>query len=84
LWIEVLESVNAGELLSQALDEGAAYIPGVSFFAGGEGRNAAGLNFTAVAPQEITEGIRRPANVLCRAAASRKPVGSPPLIINSL
>ncbi|WP_130861567.1 hypothetical protein [Bacilliculturomica massiliensis] len=76
MWIEILELVNAGELLSQALEEGAAYIPGASFFAGCESRDAAGLNFTAVAPQEITEGIRRPANVLCRAAASRKPVGS--------
>lgn len=58
LWVELPKEFDTSELIDRALEKGVAYIPGESFFAGDDGKNAMRLNFTSVSEEEIVEGIK--------------------------
>jgi len=58
-WLELPESVDAGELLKTAVDLGVAFVPGVSFFADGSGRNTMRLNFTHNDFEGTVAGMKR-------------------------
>jgi len=58
-WLELPESVDAGELLKTAVDLGVAFVPGVSFFADGSGKNTMRLNFTHNDFEGTVTGMKR-------------------------
>jgi len=59
LWATLPEGADTMELLSAALQERVAFVPGASFFACGGGNNTMRLNFSNSSPQQIFEGIAR-------------------------
>jgi 2-aminoadipate transaminase len=63
LWVMLPNSVDANELLHEALRQNVAFVPGDSFFApnrqGPESRRHFRLNFSHARPNEIREGIDR-------------------------
>jgi 2-aminoadipate transaminase len=59
LWVTFPETVNATELLKEAIKEKVAYVPGTPFFADGTGHNTARFNFSYCNEATIQEGIRR-------------------------
>ena len=69
LWVDLPESVNAGELLERAEAAGVTYVKGADFFpaGSGEGRSAARLAFSYPSPDEIREGVSRLAGLLAPA-----------------
>jgi DNA-binding transcriptional MocR family regulator len=71
LWLELPDSVDAGELLVRAEDAGVTFVRGADFFpvASGLGRNAARLAFSYVSPDEIREGVARLATLLAPVGA---------------
>lgn len=64
LWVTLPEPVNATDLLSDALAEKVAFVPGEAFHADGSGRNTLRLNFSNSTPERIHEGIARLGRVL--------------------
>jgi 2-aminoadipate transaminase len=56
--------VSAGELLTRAIEQNVAFVPGEEFHLNGAGKNTMRLNFTKSNPSEIREGIRRLADLL--------------------
>jgi 2-aminoadipate transaminase len=71
LWLDLPESVDAGELLVRAEAAGVTFVRGTDFFpaASGLGRSAARLAFSYVSPEEIREGVSRLAHLLAPVAA---------------
>jgi 2-aminoadipate transaminase len=63
LWVTLPEGADAQKLFDAALWENVAFVPGDSFYAPNghqpEGRRHMRLNFSAAAPEQIREGIRR-------------------------
>ncbi len=59
LWVELPETVDTRVLLAEALAHEVAFVPGDSFFPNRGGKNAMRLNFSAMPPDRIEEGIRR-------------------------
>ncbi|MGC9334140.1 MAG: PLP-dependent aminotransferase family protein [Anaerolineae bacterium] len=60
LWAQMPESMDAEELLSIAVEEKVAFVPGHAFYPGsGDGRCCMRLNFSYCVPEIIEEGIRR-------------------------
>ncbi|HVI94679.1 MAG TPA: hypothetical protein VM753_11775, partial [Anaeromyxobacter sp.] len=57
---------DAAELLTHALAEGLAFVPGGEFHPEGEGKDALRLNFTHSAPARIAEGVARLARAFGR------------------
>jgi 2-aminoadipate transaminase len=64
LLVTLPAEVDAGRLLSRALEQGIAFVPGEEFHLGGSGRNTLRLNFSHPQPERIEAGIRRLAAVL--------------------
>jgi 2-aminoadipate transaminase len=69
LWATAPEGIDTGELLTEALAEKVAFVPGAAFHPCGGGERSMRLNFSYSAPQVIEEGIRRLGRVLSRALA---------------
>lgn len=71
LWIDLPESVDAGELLGKAEAAGVTFVRGADFFPAGSGlgQSSARLAFSYVSPDEIREGVSRLAGLLALAAA---------------
>ena len=69
VWLDLPESVDAGELLGRAQEAGVTFVQGSDFFPAGSGggRNAARLAFSFVSPDEIREGVSRLAGLLAPA-----------------
>lgn len=57
LWVELPESVNATELLMEAVNRGVAYIPGSNFYTT-ETHNHIRLNYSHPSIDDIVEGIK--------------------------
>jgi 2-aminoadipate transaminase len=68
LWLRFPETMNASEILREAIKEKVAFVGGTAFFADGSGHNTARLNFSNADPGRIREGISRLAGVLHRMA----------------
>jgi DNA-binding transcriptional MocR family regulator len=64
LLLRLPEDRSATTLLPRALDQGVAYVPGASFFPGGDGQNTMRLNFVSPALAEIEEGVARLARAI--------------------
>lgn len=69
LWVELPEAVDTRALLADALQHEVAFVPGDSFFPSRGGRNAMRLNFSAMPPDRIEEGIRRLGGMVREALA---------------
>ena len=63
IWGELPESVDATELLQEALKEKVAFVPGASFYAEGGHANTIRLNFSNASEEMIREGMTRLAKV---------------------
>lgn len=65
VWLTLPENIDTWELLPKAIDEQqVAFIPGGAFAFEGGHRNTMRLNFSAVEPTAIREGVARLATVL--------------------
>ena len=59
LWLTLPESMDAAELLKEAIKDKVAFVPGAAFFPNGGGHNAMRLNFSNAKEEMIEEGIAR-------------------------
>lgn len=59
LWVTLPEHINSTDMLSEAIQEKVAYVPGEFFYADGSGQNTMRLNFSFCSPEKINEGISR-------------------------
>lgn len=66
LWAHIAGGGDAAELLTHALAEGLAFVPGGEFHPEGEGKATLRLNFTHSAPARIAEGVARLARAFGR------------------
>ncbi len=65
VWVTLPEYVDTGSMLAEALEAGVTFVPGDSFFPDGkEGKNSMRINFSFESPENITEAIRRLAEVI--------------------
>ena len=70
VWVTLPDGVDTYPLLQKAIDAGVVFIPGAAFTPSDEPSNKLRLAFSAVAPDAITEGVRRLAPVLREAIAA--------------
>ncbi len=59
LWVELPAGVNTTTLLTKAVENSVAYIPGSAFYPEGGGDNTMRLNYSKPNETEIEEGIKR-------------------------
>jgi 2-aminoadipate transaminase len=59
LWVKLPQEVDCQELLTEALQEKVAFVPGTAFYPDGRGRDAMRLTFATCSTEKIDEGIRR-------------------------
>ncbi len=64
VWVTLPAEVDATELLSAAIEQGVAFVPGGPFHPDGSGRNTMRLNFSNASPERIATGIARLGNAL--------------------
>ena len=64
IWGELPEGMDAAKLLTAALKEKVAFIPGESFYVEGGHRNTLRVNFSNATPDNIREGFRRLARAI--------------------
>jgi 2-aminoadipate transaminase len=67
LWVTLPPSLDAHELLADALRHKVAFVPGTPFYARTIRRNALRLNFSHPPPEQIEVGIQRLGEILARA-----------------
>lgn len=72
VWVRLPAMMDAGRLLSRALEEGVAFVPGGEFHVEGGGDNTLRLNFTHATPERLREGVARLARVVGEGACSRR------------
>ena len=58
-WIDLPDAIDAAALLPDASERGVPYVSGADFCAGGGGRSSLRLAFSAVPPEQISEGVAR-------------------------
>jgi DNA-binding transcriptional MocR family regulator len=58
-WVRLSRGGNAAELLSLAIEEGLAFVPGGEFHPQGQGLDTIRLNFTHAAEPRLREGVER-------------------------
>ncbi|MBN1595956.1 PLP-dependent aminotransferase family protein [candidate division FCPU426 bacterium] len=71
LWVMLPGNLNALSLLSRAIEQKVAYVPGEPFFPSGGGHNTLRLNFSFAADDQIDVGIARLGRVFKEALAQR-------------
>ncbi|NJM40180.1 MAG: aminotransferase class I/II-fold pyridoxal phosphate-dependent enzyme [Anaerolineae bacterium] len=59
VWVTFPDHINDYELLKKAIDQKVTFVPGSSYYAYQDVRNAIRLSFTQPTPEEIVEAIRR-------------------------
>jgi 2-aminoadipate transaminase len=64
LWVTLPEGLDSRQILSDAVKEKVAFVPGHSFHAYGGGERTLRLNFSYPTPEVIEEGIRRLGTVI--------------------
>lgn len=64
LWATLPEGLDTTQILTSAIKEKVAYVPGESFHPNGGGKNTMRLNFSMATPERITAGIERLAHVV--------------------
>lgn len=68
LLVTLPEPIDTTALLSEALKQHVAFVPGEEFHLAGQGRNTLRLNFSNAQPRAIEAGVGRLAEVVKRAA----------------
>jgi 2-aminoadipate transaminase len=58
-WVDLPGTLDAGDLLAEATERGVPYVKGADFCAGGGGTASVRLAFSAVAAEQIGEGLGR-------------------------
>ena len=71
IWVELPPSINAREILMDALKEKVAFIPGGGFFPNSNQENTFRLSFSTMPDEKIREGIKRLGRVLHRTMDQR-------------
>jgi 2-aminoadipate transaminase len=66
VWVEVPDTVDTSEMLSDAAEAGVTYLPGSMFYPDEGGESSLRLSFTFVKPPAITEGIQTLADCIRR------------------
>jgi 2-aminoadipate transaminase len=64
VWLRLPAGLDSREMLAKALGARVAYVPGHAFYADGSGSAELRLSFCFPTPAQITEGVRRLAEVL--------------------
>ena len=64
VWVTVPEGVDTKAMQPLAVSERVAYVPGIGFYADGQGRRNMRLSYCLPPPDRIREGVRRLAGVL--------------------
>ncbi|MDQ1679278.1 MAG: 2-aminoadipate transaminase [Frankiaceae bacterium] len=64
VWLTTPEGVDTKAMQPLAISERVAYVPGVGFYADGNGRRDMRLSYCLPPPERIREGVRRLAGVL--------------------
>lgn len=64
LWVKMPEEVNTSKILTEAVDQGVAYIPGSNFFVDPSITNYIRLNYSFPSEDDIVEGIGILGNLL--------------------
>ncbi|MCO6522003.1 MAG: PLP-dependent aminotransferase family protein [Snodgrassella sp.] len=64
IWVELPESINATELLSEAISRKVVFVPGETFFAHAEKNNCLRLAFVTVPEEKIDCGIKILAEII--------------------
>ncbi len=59
VWATLPPYIDTEDLLAKAIDQNVAFVPGAAAFLNGDGQNAMRLNFSAMPPHLISEGIAR-------------------------
>jgi 2-aminoadipate transaminase len=59
LWATLPDYIDTTDLLARALQEQVAFVPGRAAYLDGRGGSSMRLNFSAVADEDIREGVRR-------------------------
>lgn len=80
LWVTLPQGADADKLFEAAVRENVAFVPGDCFYApnghSDEGRRHMRLNFSAAAPDQIREGIRRLSIAVKEQLAHLQPVAA--------
>ena len=58
-WATLPSAIDTTDLLARALERDVAFVPGAGAFLDGTGTNSMRLNFSAMPPERIVEGIKR-------------------------
>jgi len=69
LWVRLPEKIDTEKMLPRALERNVAYVIGSAFYSDGGGKNTMRLSFSAATEEEIDEGIKRLAEVVCEEIA---------------
>jgi 2-aminoadipate transaminase len=79
LWLRLPDGLDCHGLLTAALEQQVAFVPGTAFFADRDaGRRFCRLNFSNAQPEQIWEGIRRLGRAVeAQMAAAASPVPEP-------
>ena len=70
-WLELLDGVDAEQLVERALQAGVAYVPGAPFYAGQPQANTARLCFSTGSAEDIHKGVGLLARVVREARDAR-------------
>jgi len=68
-WVDLPGQLDTTELLAEAGSRGVPFISGAEFCAGGGGRSSMRLAFSAVLPEQISEGVARLGGLLAETLA---------------
>ena len=68
-WVDLPDSLDTAALLAEAARRGVPYVSGGEFCAGGGGRSSLRLAFSAVPPEQISEGVARLGGLLSESLA---------------
>ncbi|MDO8916060.1 MAG: PLP-dependent aminotransferase family protein [Coriobacteriia bacterium] len=63
VWVTLPAHLDTKALLAEAVEHGVTFVPGSDFFPDGRGANCMRLAFCYESPEQITEGVRRLAEV---------------------
>lgn len=75
VWVWLPDGVDAQDMLTRAIEQNVAYVPGTAAFVDGSGRNTMRLAFSSSSPEKIDEGIKRLSAVV-KAEIASKAVGT--------
>lgn len=66
LWVTLPPEIDAADLLTEALEQQVAFVPGQPFYADGSGQHTLRLNFSYPTPEQIETAIERLGRILTR------------------